>query len=390
MSDASRVVMFVGAGASREFGGPLTNEILPKIVRGIHRKTLFGKGQKHEQERKTLQRLLEGLMPGIMAVDQRYVLITEVLSLVDYMLLSAFVPAPMTQAQELQEGRMLLERAILDVVTGKKIYDRTDDATIPSKLRDLASWMYGVGKTSSFALVSTNYDEIIENALYWCFIDKNAPKKFDGVNESINFGLSWRDLPTGRVFNPPPRYQHSVLKLHGSVDWVKCDLCGWIVCNDDYFFERQQPHHLAYLQKIGADYKCNCGHGPLRPVIIAPSLVRDIRDINILAVWKAAFEELRTADQWFMIGYSLPIDDYAIRAMLIRALQSRGTKDPPKVDVYQHGNSKETEARYRAFFGPQCTYHRKGMREFIARVVDQRMFLAAAPDGPPATAHALP
>jgi hypothetical protein len=102
--------------------------------------------------------------------------------------------------------------------------------------------------------------------------------------------------------------------------------------------------------------------------MIAPSLVRDIRDINILSVWKSAFEELRTADRWYIIGYSLPIDDYAIRSMMIRALKSR--KTPPEIDVYQWGNSPETEARYRAFFGTSCKYYTDGMQGFIARVVD--------------------
>jgi NAD-dependent SIR2 family protein deacetylase len=163
-----------------------------------------------------------------------------------------------------------------------------------------------------------------------------------------------------------------VLKLHGSVDWVKCDLCGWIVCNDDYFFG-QQPYHIVSYRKKGPENTCACGHWPLRPVIVAPSLVRDIRDINILTVWKAAFEELRTADRWYMIGYSLPIDDYAIRSMLIRALKSR--KDPPVIEVYQWGDNVETRSRYRAFFGERCAYHDSGMEGFIEEVVNRGMYV---------------
>lgn len=102
-------------------------------------------------------------------------------------------------------------------------------------------------------------------------------------------------------------------------------------------------------------------------MMVAPSLVRDIRDINILSVWKSAFEELRTADQWFLIGYSMPIDDYSIRSMMIRALKSR--KVPPRVDIYQWGENPETEARYRAVFGKSCAYHRDGMQGFIKKVV---------------------
>jgi NAD-dependent SIR2 family protein deacetylase len=174
------------------------------------------------------------------------------------------------------------------------------------------------------------------------------------------------------VFYPPTDSRHSVLKLHGSVDWMKCELCGWIVCNDVYSLQGV-PYHSASYEQQDADNTCTCGHWPLRPVIIAPSFVRDIRDINILTIWKTAFEELRTADRWFLIGYSLPIDDYAVRSMLIRALKSR--KTPPAIEVYQWGESPETESRYRAFFGRDCVYHKDGMEGFIEKVVDARLFL---------------
>ena len=111
--------------------------------------------------------------------------------------------------------------------------------------------------------------------------------------------------------------------------------------------------------------------------MIAPSLVRDIRDINILNVWKNACEELRTARHWYIIGYSLPIDDYAIRAMLIRALKSRET--PPTIHVYQQGDQPEIKDRYRAFLGlGNCHFHTTGMDGFIKEVVDKGLHTIAS------------
>jgi hypothetical protein len=366
MTDTPRIAMFLGAGASKAFKSPVTAQILPMILDRIRSKDLFG-GEEKEQQ--ALINFLNGLMPGIQSIDSQYVLVTEVLSLIDYLLLSAFVPAPMAKVEELHICRILLERAILDVLPG---LDRTDEQAVPPELKRLAQWMYAVGSTSSLTLVSTNYDEIIESELYKCFLHPGeTDRPFDRVNEAVNFGISWRDAPTGKVFNPPQGYRHSVLKLHGSVDWVKCDLCGWIVCNDEYFF-RNQPNPVLFKEQ-NVHNTCACGHWPLSPVIVAPSLVRDIRDINILTVWKAALEELRVADRWFMIGYSLPIDDYAIRSMLIRALKSR--KIAPKIEVYQWGDNLETESRYRAFFGADCAYHKNGMEGFIEEVVDRRLYL---------------
>jgi hypothetical protein len=42
MNDTSRVAMFVGAGASKEFKAPLTNEIFPKIRQKPVRKLCLG------------------------------------------------------------------------------------------------------------------------------------------------------------------------------------------------------------------------------------------------------------------------------------------------------------------------------------------------------------
>ena len=86
---------------------------------------------------------------------------------------------------------------------------------------------------------------------------------------------------------------------------------------------------------------------------MAPSLVRDIRDPNLLAIWVHALELLRTADEWTVIGYSLPPEDIAIRYLLIRAYNSRGEKERPRIRVVQLGASNEVRSRYKLFF-PNC------------------------------------
>ena len=80
---------------------------------------------------------------------------------------------------------------------------------------------------------------------------------------------------------------------------------------------------------------CHCGHGALRPVIIAPSTVRQIQDTNILLVWQRSLEALRDSEVWYIIGYSLPREDLAIRSILMRAYHARGYGDPPEVHVVQ-------------------------------------------------------
>jgi NAD-dependent SIR2 family protein deacetylase len=368
MSATARVAMFLGAGASKAFGAPLNNEILPTIIKKIKDESLFGNDV---EDRRTLRQLLKKIMPGIEDINPIYVQITEVLSLIDYMLLCALVPAPQEKAEHLVLCRRLLDRAILDLLPG---IHRPAGEEPRSDLQRLAKWMFDVGNKSHFSLVSTNYDEIVERGLYECFMhSEDTVRRFDRVNKAVNFGLNWRDGESDIVFQSPLDSRHSVLKLHGSVDWMKCELCGWIVCNDGYAL-KNEPFHVVSDQPENPFNRCHCGHSPLSPVMVAPSLVRDIRDINILNVWKSACEELRTADHWFMIGYSLPVEDYAIRSMLIRALKTR--KSRPQIDVYLRHRNPETEARYGAFLG-EFTYHTTGMEGFIAEVVDKRLYVDA-------------
>src|SRR5262245_62031850 len=314
----SRSVLFLGAGASAAFGMPLTNGIMPTIVKRLKNSELYDDVIKYStleapnpaKDRASLARYLQELAPGYEAIDLKHLPVTDILSLLDYMLLSAFVPAPQDRHDDLVNCRVLIERGILEILGWP--YDPSSDADIPPDLVKIGRWMYRQGEQEAgFALISTNYDELFETELYRHLIKEvqaaasnngQSVRPFDIVNRTVNFGLSWRDCPTGEIFNPPSKHRYSILKLHGSVHWMKCDLCGWIVCNDDYNFHNLAPHVKMFDRRN----TCGCGHWPLQSVVMAPSFVRDIRDPNILSVWRNAFEELRVADQWYFIGYSLP------------------------------------------------------------------------------------
>lgn len=52
---------------------------------------------------------------------------------------------------------------------------------------------------------------------------------------------------------------------------------------------------------------------------LSPSFVREIREPNLVAVWKNALDFLRGSDHWIIIGYSFPDEDVGIRALFTRA-----------------------------------------------------------------------
>src|SRR5215468_1469425 len=123
----SRTVIFLGAGASKGLGLPLTNEIFPSIVERLLDESghvaLFG-GDTIIQER--LKRCLSAILPGWNAFAShsqnrrawRDTLppITDLLSAVDYLLLSANAPGPDFSRSELALARVLLERAMFELL----------------------------------------------------------------------------------------------------------------------------------------------------------------------------------------------------------------------------------------------------------------------------------
>jgi hypothetical protein len=99
--------------------------------------------------------------------------------------------------------------------------------------------------------------------------------------------------------------------------------------------------------------------------------VRQTHDAHLLGIYNAAIETLRTADHWVIIGYSLPAEDVAIRAMFLRAWD--GCSRKPRVTVVQ-GSKESTELTYRAFFPKSALdYHRDKLDGFLNTLQKQRV-----------------
>ena len=122
MSDAKRTVLFLGAGASRPFGFPMTAEILPEVLRRLKGRALFRHaraGRSREAGASThdeLQDLLSRFLPSLFEGEVDPPLITDLLSLVDHLLSAGNAPQPDLDLAGLDRLRALLERAIAEVL----------------------------------------------------------------------------------------------------------------------------------------------------------------------------------------------------------------------------------------------------------------------------------
>ena len=302
------------------------------------------------------------------------------------------VRPPKLTVTALARGRSLLERGIFEMLVRTEAADSPPLADTPEsvqrewghtaelkllsarpqtyedELRKAVDWLFELKtKTGNVTLISTNYDIEVEQALFNRLTYKD-------VFRSVDFGTRVREPDEGTVYSRPADPQFRVYKLHGSLNWLRCSVCenlylnpvgaiaylSFLLGHEDGLFPTNP--WAQQLWEAGAN-QCECGSRPLKHVMVAPSLVRDMRDPVLHEIWRNAFEAMRQANEWIVVGYSLPPEDVALRSMFLRAFHGRdGGK--PRIVVIQ-GKEKEPElTRFQLLFG-EYTYVEGGLSGYL-------------------------
>lgn len=348
-----RTALFTGAGASYAIGYPLTSELLPMVRERLNNAELFEITANADAVgyRKELRDYLIRLLPGFDDIEAHDLpLITDVFSLVEYSIISGEALS-IGDDKALRRCRDLLKQAMTDIFLENfnRDYDpsKEDETREEKVLHDLAAWIKA--RKQELGLVTTNYDIGVEYALY-------GNRGYD--IEAVDMGFDWRDPSEGYEHTRPRRPDFRIYKLHGSFNLLRCSTCGYVYFNSDGSIA-----HQAFRKKLDRNNTCHCRNDiRLELQIISPSLVRDVRDANLLSIWRSALEWMRTAERWVIVGYSLPPEDLAIRSLLLRAYAT--AKTTPKVTVVQFGN--EAKRHYRLLF-PKCDYRDDGLERFLSR-----------------------
>ncbi|ULQ55463.1 hypothetical protein KJS94_12500 [Flavihumibacter rivuli] len=356
-----KTVVFTGAGVSATFGYPLTRDLLPIIVNKINSGTLFNNIERNRRVahkyREMLKQLLVSLSPGIKDYFGKNVpmdvlvkelpMVTELLSMVDQLINTNHcivdwnneipgllqIPKQLNDRWDMSNLKTIFEWAIIDSINRSRKY------VLPKKMDDFVKWIRKENKGGSHfvSLVSTNYDVSLE----WELLNYDDTYNAD---REIDYGVSWRDPVDEKdiIYNRPSKPLFKIFKLHGSTDWLKCKRCGFLYINPTV-----EIIDLIHQNRKTNINKCHCDYWPLHPVLVTMSYARRMDEPNLHEIWRNAFEELRVADNWIIIGYSLPPEDFNIRSMFLRALTGRTTK--PNITVVQKGDG--SKIYFDRFFG---------------------------------------
>ena len=369
-----RVAVFLGAGASKTFGWPLTNELLPIIIDGLIRNDLFeddriNNRRQNAADRRLLRKTLLALCPGLLIrrdflnqSKDRLPLVTSLLSMLDFSLMAGHAIVSGLTPEELTDARILLERAIYEAIAHQE--EEEEEHYWPVRRSNelapqLTRWLDRIRRDQTqVAVITSNYDVAIEQA--WGFKRYSMPQV---SSLGVDFGFDWT-WPSAKyppdVLTRPQEPKRRLYKLHGSTNWLRCGLCDRMYIDPSL----TDIAIFAYDRVTRQRNMCHCGHAKLEVQIVSPSFIREVQSPNLIGVWQRALNWLRQSDDWIVIGYSFPDEDLNIRSLFTRALASRTS--PPHMTVIQFGSNEQTRIRYEAFFPvEQLRFLTGGLEAFL-------------------------
>ena len=143
------------------------------------------------------------------------------------------------------------------------------------------------------------------------------------------------------------------LKLHGSINWGICEECGLIIpkpTSEANFDLWRGVKNVSFNLGSTLHWKKHCDK-PLKgpPVLIPPTWNKTGYHEQLANIWKRAAIELSGAENIFIIGYSLPETDSFFRYLY--ALGSESATRIKRFWVFNPDKERGVEKRFRELIG---------------------------------------
>lgn len=342
-------VVFLGAGATKACGGLMTNEILPTMLSA----PVYDPAGRVPKLQQFLQEQFH-VSAGTPA--DSYPGLPMLMSLLDTTLERRESFHPAWDANSILEIREAIEFGIFDVLEEKLLKAQTNNHW------DLLNRTYP--PPGEPYVISTNYDLIIDTAMMF-LSESRLPEG----------GLpAYRCSISTEFYHEEPSHFGVLLKLHGSLNWLYCRTC--------HRLEIGASESRKYLKVLGRlvgpsleqSYRSDSGACPtcrskLRPLLIAPTHLKNYRNPHLAQVWYEAERVLREAARVVFIGYSLPEDDVEVVYLLKRSLAHLMPSQITVVDfdpALSPLAANPVGRRYCSLFGDGIDWHPEGLDPWLA------------------------
>lgn len=208
-------------------------------------------------------------------------------------------------------------------------------------------------------VISYNYDLVMDNSLMESL---NLEQTIYGLNFDRKFDVDWK----------PCENEHSnihLLKLHGSMNWLKCSRCGALLFYGGRKVVAELSYQLMGINKSSSDLSCPiCQAKELGILLIPPLLGKELAGEEFRYPWYLAERALVSADRIVVIGYSLPPTDF-YSEYLIRKAVSRRFRSKPTLHIVNK-DTKMTPKRFEAVFGVKTSEKYGDLREYLNKTIE--------------------
>lgn len=335
----SDIVFILGAGASRQAGGPLMSDFLD-VASDLLRSNQVN------TKREEFNRVFAAI-GGLQAVHSKAQLdLNNIESIFTALELGRVIQrVPGMEAGEIPEAIASLKELIvttLDTTIRFPCERRYIKAPEPySKFAGLLNYLRtDASPTKSTSIITFNYDIAADVALYR-----------EGLGPNY-------------VIEAPPTQGESVdlLKLHGSLNWAAEKSTKRLrALHPFHYFQTYSVNgfeeHSRIRLPLGehlSEYFCKHAAPTVEverePVIVPPTWNKADYHHALSAVWCRAAQHLSEAESIFIIGYSLPETDSFFRQLY--ALGSVGSATLRRIVVFNPDSSGQTDTRFREMLGP--------------------------------------
>lgn len=341
-----RDVIILGAGASKSEGAPLQKELFKSFFDYLRDNKLWTR-EDFAGEVRTIKKLF-GVFWGIDIKDSRigyekFPTFEECLGVLDIALSrnQSFRTYDKQKIRNARNSLIFLIAKILDetLVGRGKLH------------RQLITRIKRNSDLKETAFISLNYDILIDNALVDLY------EKYH-----VDYSIEFANYERKNDFRPPdPKRAVTLLKLHGSLNWLYCPTCTQI--------ERKPKKATGAFYRPELCLKCST---PMEPIVVPPSFFKEMSNPFIQQILMKADQVLREARRIFICGYSFPDADLHVKYLLKRSEQFNGAT--PELLIIDPNTSDEFRDRFRRFFKnkDKVLFTGTGFEEFCRTPPTQR------------------
>ncbi len=349
-------VIILGAGATKSVGGPLTRDILHGMLQSKSDPVTRGKLLLVEQF------LAENFHLQPLAQPADYPGLPLLMSLLDLMLERRQPFRSQWGVDRVSEVRAAVEMGSFYLLEHKLRQGPTNNHF------NLIQQFYPA--PADPCVISLNYDLIVDTALMF-LSEQRTP---EGCLPNYHC-----DIRT-EFYRSDQRRFGSLLELHGSLNFLYCKTCHRLEIGAS-----ESRKYLKILNRLmGADIKdtldssymqqgspCLTCASELRPLLLAPSQLKNYRNPHLSQIWYEAERMLRECKRAIFIGYSMPDDDLEVVYLFKRSLAHLKPSDItvveydltiPPVTLQSH----DVGRRYRALFG-DIDWHPEGLDNWVTK-----------------------